>query len=310
MPRIKVASICPRMRLSDPEVNLETLTRWSRKAADAGADLALFPEIFVTGYGEAFMYEGGYADREQFLSLAEPVPGPITEELVRLSRQLGIFLCAGLLERDGQSRFNTQVMIAPAKGHVGSYRKVQVDISEQWFSQPGKDWPVFDVRGVPTGIMICRDKSYPEAARILALEGAQLLLAPHATTERPNMGFRSWSLKICAVRAMENGCYLIANNNIYDCPISEDRRQAGYNFAIDPYGEVIHCDEGPEDTEKMALITVDTAKVRERREFEGPSFNLWSRRPEAYQRLVDQPGFPPDKPSQAAASEILRCPRP
>ena len=54
---------------------------------------------------------------------------------------------------------------------------------EQWFSAPGNSLPVFDVRGVPTGIMICRDKSFPEVAAMLALEGAQLLLAPHATTE-------------------------------------------------------------------------------------------------------------------------------
>ena len=298
---IKIASICPRMGLSDPEGNMETLARWSRKAANAGADLALFPEIFITGYGEKFMYSAGYANRGRFLSLGELVPGPTTEKLVELSRDLGIFLCAGLLERDEDLRYNTQVMIDPVKGYLGCYRKIQVDISEQWFSEPGTNTPVFDVRGVPTGILICRDKSYPEVARMVALEGAQLLLAPHAATEQPSMGFRSWSLKICAVRAMENGCYLIADNNIYDCPMADDRCQAGYNFAIDPYGEVIHCDEGPGNTEKMALITVDTNKVRRRRELEGLSFNLWARRPEAYRRLLQQPGAPPDKPGPFSA---------
>ena len=100
------------------------------------------------------------------------------------------------------------------------------------------------------------------------------------------MRFTDWSLRLCAARAMENGCYLIANNNIFNCPI-EPEEQAGYTFVIDPYGRVIHCDAPPGDTEKMALITVDTEVVRERREMEGEHFNLWSRTPSAYHRLVE-----------------------
>ncbi len=54
-----------------------------------------------------------------------------------------------------------------------------------WFSHPGGDWPALDLRGVAVGLLICRDKSFPEAARILALEGAELLLAPHSSTQWP-----------------------------------------------------------------------------------------------------------------------------
>ena len=75
MSAITVGSICPHMRLSDPEHNLDTLTRWSRKAAEAGADLVV-PELFITGYAEPFMYTAGYAHRERFLALAETVPKP------------------------------------------------------------------------------------------------------------------------------------------------------------------------------------------------------------------------------------------
>ena len=292
MSRIIVASVCPLMGLSDPVRNLQTLTKWSCRAKEAGADLVLFPEAFITGYGEDFMYEDGYAEKQKFLSLAEPVPGPSTEALAEISEELGIFICAGVLEVDCGHRYNTQVMIDPERGYAGGYRKVQVGSGEAWFSEPGNDWPVFDVRGIPTGIMICRDKSHPEVARILALEGAILLLAPHASSQRADMGFTTWSLKICAVRAMENGCYLIANNNIYDCPMNAERAQAGYNFAIDPYGEIVHCDQGPGDVEKMALIVVDTDVVRRRRDLEGPGFNLFSRRPEAYGRLVARPAGP------------------
>ena len=292
MSRITVASICPLMGLSDPTRNMRTLERWSRRAREAGADLVLFPEVFITGYGEDFMYASGYADRQRFLALAEALPGPSTDALAELSGDIGIYICAGLLEEQGGKRYNTQVMIDPSKGYVGRYRKVQVGSGEAWFSEAGDDWPVFDVRGIPTGIMICRDKSHPEVARILALEGAILLLAPHASTQRPDMGFTTWSLKICAVRAMENGCFVIANNNIYDCPMNEERTQAGYSFAIDPYGEVVHCDQGAGDVESMALIAVDSDVVRKRRAMEGPGFNLFTRRPEVYGRLVSRPAVP------------------
>ena len=284
---IRVATICPRMALASPQRNMRTLRHWAQKAANQDADLAVFPEVFITGYAERFMVDAGSVDPAQLLAMAEPVPGPLTDELVDLSRRLNIYLCAGLLERDGEARFNTQLMIDPAKGLLGRYRKVQIGPGEQWLCKGGTEWPVFDVRGVPTGVLLCRDKSHPEAARILALEGAQLLLVPHSCTVPPGMEFTTWSLKLCVARAMENGCYVLVNNNIYDCPTTGERAQAGYNFAIDPYGEVIHCDDGPADTEKMAVIEVDTNKVAERRQWEGPGFNLWSRRPETYHRLVD-----------------------
>ena len=240
------------------------------------------------------MYENGSADPKAFIASAETVPGPATDTLEQVSRELGVFVCVGMLELEGGVRYNTQVVIDPSRGCLGGYRKVQASTFEQLFVKPGNDFPVFDINGIPTGILICRDKSHPEVARILALEGAQLLLAPHSTTDRPNQQFTSWSLKICAVRAMENGCYVIANNNIYESPMEGDRTQAGFNFAVDPYGSVIHCDEGDSGEEKMALVTVDSGKVEERREWEGSGFNLWTRRPEAYGRLIQDPAGPRD----------------
>ena len=287
MSRIKVASICPRMGLCDPRRNIATLEQWCIRAKDAGADLALFPEMFISGYVEQFMIDTGHASREQFLAQAEPVPGPSTQRLEQISSELGMFICAGLLEQDGDKRYNTQVIIDPQTGYLGRYRKVHVGGSEEWFATPGDDWPIFDVGGVPTGILLCRDKSHPEAARILAIEGACLLLVPHSTTQPPDMEFTAWSLRLCVVRAMENGCYVIVNNNIYDCPMHGDRTQAGYNMAVDPYGQTIHCDDGPGDEEKMAVIEVDMQTVEQRRQMEGPgAFNLWTRRPETYRRLV------------------------
>ena len=73
---IRVASICPRMALADPQRNIRTLRHWARNAADQGADLAVFPEMFITGYAERSMVNAGYVDPAQLLAVAEPVPGP------------------------------------------------------------------------------------------------------------------------------------------------------------------------------------------------------------------------------------------
>ena len=285
MARLKVAVLWPVMKLSCPRENLATLTQWAGTAAGKSAQLLLLPETFITGYATESMYEAGYADKQAFLSLAEPVPGPSTDAIAELSNTLNLHICAGLLERDGDSYFNTQVITGPEQGYMGKYRKIQIASTERWFSQPGTEYPIFDICGIPTGIMLCRDKSHPEIARILAIEGAHLILNPHCTPDSPQQPFTSWSMNLCRARAMENGCYLIANNCVFDCPISPET-QAGYAFAIDPYGNIIFCTEGPGTQDGMAIIEVDSNIVRQRRDMEGQDFNLWSRSPEVYHRLV------------------------
>ncbi len=134
--------------LSDPERNLASLTVWGHKSAEAGADLLFLPETFLTGYATEEMYEKGYADRHRFLPLAEQVPGPTTEALSELSRSLRLYICVGILEREHNVIYNTQVLVGPEQGYMGKYRKVQVGSTERWFSTPGSDFPIFDIAGV------------------------------------------------------------------------------------------------------------------------------------------------------------------
>ena len=287
--QLRVALVCPRMSLADPPRNLQTLRRWAEHAKEQDTDIVVFPECFISGYAERFMIDDGHVTADQIIAVAEPVPGPSTDVLVDLSREFGLCICAGLIERDGDSRFNTQVIVDSEQGLLGRYRKVHVGPNDSWFCSAGKDWPVFTIGGMQVGILLCRDKSHPEAARILALHGAELLLVPHSATEGQEMAFRTWSLKLCTARAMENACYVLVNNNIYDCPMSAERSQAGYSYAIDPYGEVIHCDQGPVDTEKMTVVTADSAVVEARRASEGAGFNLNTRQPKTYGRLTENP---------------------
>ena len=288
MASIRIASICPRMVPADSAANFDTMLRWATRAAKDGADLALFPELFLPGYpGDAYKTIPAPI-RARFLAEATSGPGPVIQRLAACADALDLHLCIGLLERDGGQRYNTQVLIAPGRGCIARYRKLQVAAREAWFSDPGNDFPVCDLGGISTGMLICRDKAFPEIARILALNGAHLLLNPHATLDSDQQPFRQWSLKLCTARAMENGCYLIANNSIVEAPSISPESQAGYTFAIDPWGHTIHCDNEPGDTERMAMITIDSDVVARRRAAEGVHFNLQSRRPGAYGRLVEQ----------------------
>ncbi len=286
MPRIVVASICPKMVPADTEANLATLRHWAEQAAQSGAQIAFFPETFVPGYIGDALDDAAPATKARFLASASPVPGPITALLARWSRELGLHLCTGLLEAAGGRRYNTHVMICPTRGCVARYRKIQVAAREAWFSDPGDACPVVAVAGVPVGMLICRDKSFPEVARILALNGAQLLLNPHSTIDSEKQKLCDWSHTLCTARAMENGCYVIVNNNVTVSDAIAPTAQAGYTFAIDPWGKTVHLDDTPGDVDHMALIEVDTDVVAERRAAEGVHFNLWSRHPGAYGRLV------------------------
>lgn len=270
------------MKLANPRENLSSAACWAEKSAAAGADLLFLPETFITGYATEAMYEAGYASKDAFLALAEPLPGSCSEQLEEISRKNGLYICVGILEKEGDDYYNSQVLLSPEQGYLGKYRKVQIGSTEAWFSRPGNQFPIFDIAGFPTGIMICRDKSHPEVARILALEGAQLILNPHCT---PGDNFTSWSLRLCAARAQENGCYLIANNPIFDCPL-DPQQQDGHLFAIDPYGEQLCCTHGSGSLEKFEIIEVDADIVQKRRDKEGVDFNLYSRLPEHYSRLV------------------------
>ena len=291
MPKIIIAAVCPLMKLSNPQANMDTMRRWSQIAKSGGADVVLFPETFITGYATEGMYNGGYAQKDFFLSLAQQVPGPLVNETIRMSREIGIHICTGILETQANKLFNTQFIVSPTEGYLGKYRKIQVASIEAWFSIPGEEFPVFNLLDIPTAIMICRDKSFPEIARIYALKGAVLLLNPHCTPQDAHgEGFVPWALRLCTARAMENGCYLVANNPIFDCSDymeTNDQKQAGHSFAIDPWGKVLHCDDSPGDVEKIAYVTIDTDTVAKRREEEGKDFNLWSRLPNVYHPLVE-----------------------
>jgi 5-aminopentanamidase len=133
------------------------------------ADLYVLPELCCSGYS--------FADRAELVSLAEPVDGPAFRGMAAFARNRGCVVCYGFAEA-ADALYNSAALVGPA-GLIGLYRKVHLFARETELFAPGNlGFPVFDLPFGRVGMMICFDWIYPEAARSLALQGAQLILHP------------------------------------------------------------------------------------------------------------------------------------
>ena len=161
------------------------------QAANQDADLVVLPET-LTYYGT----KGTYADA------AEPIPGPSTDYFAELAKQHDVYIVAGLLERDGHLIYNVAVLLGPDGNIVGKYRKVCLPRSEiEGGIMPGNEYPVFPTRFGKVGMMVCYDGFFPEVARELANNGADVIAWP------------VWGCNplLAQARACENHVYLVSS---------------------------------------------------------------------------------------------------
>lgn len=153
-------------RLADVLANLAAIRAAIRRAR--GADLVVFPECALAGYG--------FASREEALPHAEELPGPSTDAIAKSCRDNGCYAIVGMIERVRDALFNTVALVGPS-GFEGRYRKMHLPfIGVDRFCTPGDlGFPVFELPFARVGPLICFDLSFPEAARVLKLKGAQLV---------------------------------------------------------------------------------------------------------------------------------------
>jgi len=247
----------------DKERNLRVLTDLLGEAAANGARLVVTPEMGVTGYC--------WADRGEIAPHVEPVPGPTTRALESLAARTGACFVVGLAEREPASDvfYNTVVLVGP-EGLLGKYRKVQPFTAEpRWAKNGDLGFPVFRTPVGSVGLLICMDAMYPEPARVLALQGADVicLAVNWFGEEAPSPFWRT--------RAWENGVYLIVSNRW-----GEERgtRFAGGSCVIDHEGRVQSRAEG-EDGIVYSTVDIEAARgARQRR--------LACRRPRAYHSML------------------------
>lgn len=245
---------------SDRRQNLARAHALVRSAAAAGARLVVLPEVFA--------WRGARADEPRE---TEPIPGPTSDGLSALARELRIWLCAGsLLEAvpgDGRA-FNTSVLFDPGGTIRARYRKVhlfdvdlpgRVTVRESDTRAPGSDVVTATTELGTLGLSICYDIRFPELYRALAAAGAQVLLVPAAFTFPT--GAAHWEV-LCRARAIENQSYLIAADQTGTSP--HGFADWGDSMIVDPWGRVL---ARAGDGEAVVTAEIDLAYLaRVRRE--------------------------------------------
>ncbi len=267
----RVVCLQTRPSFGEIQANLEAA---GELLADVEADLVVLPELFATGYS--------FRTRDEAMDLAEPWPaGATTGFLCAHSERTGGMVVGGLLERDGDRLFNSAVVAVDGRP-VLAYRKLHLFGFEPETFTPGDgELPVVEHRGLRVGVMICFDWIFPEAARVLALGGADVIAHPS------NLVLQ-WCQRAMRVRALENGVYAVTANRIgteHRAPRPE-LAFTGHSVIVDPLGEVLA--EGPADDVAVLDAVVDVARARDKQVASGND-RIAERRPECYRALL-RPG--------------------
>lgn len=245
------------VKLGDKRANIEKAEELIRRAAEEKAEVICLPELFTTGF-----------KKENVAELAEPIPGETTEKMGELAMENNIFVAGSILEKDGGNIFNTAVLVAP-EGLAGRHRKVHPFLEEANHITGGSEYNVFDTKVGKIGLLVCYDAVFPEASRLLSLQGAQVILLP---SNWMNPFLEQWRLATSA-RALDNQVWLVATNRIGS---DETYTYFGRSRIVSPYGNAVaECGEG----EEVVVFEADSGKSSE---FKGIVNFLRDRKPQTY----------------------------
>jgi len=251
----------------DPNENLAKAEWRIREAAGKGAQIVCVQELF----------RSQYFCREQdpgLFDLAEPVPGPTSESFARLARELQVAIIGSVFERRAAGVYHNTALVVDADGALlGIYRKMHIPDDpgyyEKYYFTPGDlGFPCFDTRFARVAPLICWDQWYPEAARLAALAGAQVLFYPTAIGWHPAEKARYGAAEHDAWRtiqrshAIANGLYVAAVNRVgYEGPPQTGLEFWGGSFVADPFGQVLA--EASHDREETLIVECDPRRIEE-----------------------------------------------
>jgi N-carbamoylputrescine amidase len=253
----------------DPAANLENAIDRVHQAAKAGAQIICLQELFRSQY---------FCQRQDpsLFDLAEPVPGPTTERLGRVARETGTVIVASLFERRTAGIYHNTATVLDADGSLlGLYRKMHIPDDplyfEKYYFTPGDlGFRTFDTRHGRIGVLICWDQWYPEAARLTALKGADIIFYPTAIgwhpREKTDFGaaqYQAWQL-IQRSHALANGVYVAAANRVgHEGAPDGGLEFWGGSFVSDPFGGVLR--QACHDEEEVLVVSCDLKRIEETR---------------------------------------------
>jgi N-carbamoylputrescine amidase len=261
---------------AEPEANFASAVGHIREAARRGANIVCLPELFRTQY---------FCQREdlRLFDLAEPVPGPSTEKLAEVAREARVAIIASLFERRAPGLYhNTAVTLNSDGAIAGVYRKMHIPddplYHEKYYFAPGDlGFQAVDVAFGRVGTLVCWDQWYPEAARLTALQGAEVLFYPTAIgwhpAEKAEFGAAqvdAWQT-IQRAHAIANGVYVASVNRVglEHGDVQGNRVEGkgiefwGGSFLADPFGRVIA--KASQDAEEILIGEIDLGLIEETR---------------------------------------------
>ncbi len=251
----------------DPNENLAKAEWRIREAAARGAQIVCLQELFRSQY---FCRE----ENASLFDLAESIPGPSTAALGRLAAELGVAVVASLFERRTAGVYHNTAVIIDADGALaGIYRKMHIPDDplyfEKFYFTPGDlGFRSFDTRYARVAVLVCWDQWYPEAARLAALAGAQVVFYPTAIgwhpAEKEEFGAAqhdAWRT-IQRAHAIANGIYVAAVNRVgFEGPPDGGLEFWGGSFVADPFGQVVA--EAAHDREEILIAECDPRRIEE-----------------------------------------------
>lgn len=267
----------------EPGKNLEKALSKISEAADRGAQIICLQELFRSSYFPQ-------VEDAQFFKLAEPVPGPTTEALCHIAQQKKVVLIGSIFEKRAQGVYHNTAVVIDADGSlIGMYRKMHIPDDpcyyEKYYFTPGDlGFKSFQTRYAKISTLVCWDQWFPEAARLTALQGAQILFYPTA------IGWhQKENAKVCQAQhdawetiqrshAIANGVFVAAVNRVGE---ENQLKFWGSSFVSGPFGEILA--RAGQDNEEILIIPCDLTKIESTRQ--GWPF-LRDRRIDEYNNLI------------------------
>lgn len=270
MPAMKRTVALIQMRCSnDPAENTRRAAEFVREAGARGAQMICLPELYRTPY---FCQ----VEDPSLFDLAEPVNGPSSQALGEAARAAGVTVIVPIFERRAPGVFhNSAIVIGPEGKCLGFYRKMHIPddpcFYEKYYFAPGDlGFLAHDTPAGRIGVLICWDQWYPEAARLTALRGAEILFYPTAIGWHPHEKAQHGAAQRDAWRtiqrghAIANGVFVAAVNRVgheRPAPDAAGLEFWGTSFVCDPFGLVLA--EASVDREEILVVEIDTARIEE-----------------------------------------------
>jgi len=251
----------------DPAENLERAVVRVREAAQRGAQVVCLPELFRSQY---------FCQREDvaLFDLAEPIPGPSTERLGPLAKELQVVIIASLFEKRAPGLYHNTVVVLDVDGsNRGLYRKMHIPddplFYEKFYFTPGDlGFKSFETAHGRLGTLICWDQWYPEAARLTALSGADILFYPTAIGWHPKEKAEHGAAQASAWQtiqrshAIANGLFVAAVNRVgHEGPAGGGIEFWGGSFLADPFGVVLA--EASRTEEEILVVECDPRRTED-----------------------------------------------